>query len=31
LPVRLIEKADETYQAIKNVNATETKEEGDEE
>ncbi|HEY5369999.1 MAG TPA: hypothetical protein VIJ75_13535 [Hanamia sp.] len=31
LLVKLIEKVDETYQAIKNVNAIETKEEGEEE
>ncbi len=31
LLVKLIEKADETYQAIKNVNAIETKEDGQEE
>jgi len=31
LPVKLIEKAAETYQAIKNVNAIETKEDGEEE
>jgi hypothetical protein len=31
LLVKLIEKVAETYQAIENVNAIETKEEGDEE